>query len=160
MHTDIHASIGRTHDPSVRASEDSSCLKPSIDKASQACNVTCNVTNSCSGDGRASALQSAREPLVPIRLVSVFAANTNTFLSSSWDVVLAACVVRPRVHHRQNPKQITGVSENCYQTELNTCQVARPQWSAWWRWQVCLNYIKSVMKHDRSGVYLFVLWLT
>jgi hypothetical protein len=29
MHTDIHASSGiRTHEPSVRAGEDSSCLKP------------------------------------------------------------------------------------------------------------------------------------
>jgi hypothetical protein len=58
---------------------------------SRACNMTCNVTNSCSWDGRANALQSAREPLV-----SVFAANTKTFLGSSWDVVLIACVIRPR----------------------------------------------------------------
>jgi hypothetical protein len=29
LHTDIHASSGiRTHDPSVRASEDSSCFRP------------------------------------------------------------------------------------------------------------------------------------
>jgi hypothetical protein len=29
MHTDVHASNGfRTHDPSIQASEDSSCLKP------------------------------------------------------------------------------------------------------------------------------------
>jgi hypothetical protein len=42
---------------------------------------------------------SAREQLVvPIRLVSDFAANTRTFLSSSWDVVLSACVVRLRIH--------------------------------------------------------------
>jgi hypothetical protein len=65
-------------------------LKSRIHYASRAC----NVTNSCSWDGRANALQSAREALAPIGLVSVFTANTKTFLSSIWDVVLTTCVVR------------------------------------------------------------------
>jgi hypothetical protein len=44
--------------------------------------------------GRAGTLQSVRKLIGPIRLVLVFAANTRTFLSSSWDVLLTVCVIR------------------------------------------------------------------